>query len=295
MTGETSAPVTATRAGRRRSDPRRDLAVTPSAKVKRPVSARTDRLVAAGLLLLTVVPVSAGMARLAELLGGAVVTPGNARFFASPVPVTVHIISVTLYSVLGAFQFLPGLRRRNPRRHRVVGRLLVPSGLAAALSGLWMTVFYPRPATTGDLLSGLRLVFGSAMIVSIVLGFAAIRRRDIARHRAWMIRGYAIGLGAGTQVFTQGSWILLVGPLGKPSSALTMGAGWLINLAFAEWLIRRHRPSRSVASPAGGASSRSVASSGGGRPSRSVASSGGGRPSRSVPPPRTPSPPYADA
>ena len=42
------------------------------------------------------------------------------------------------------------------------------------------------------------------MAASIVLGFTAIRRRDIAAHRAWMIRAYALGLGAGTQVFTQG-------------------------------------------------------------------------------------------
>ena len=40
------------------------------------------------------------------------------------------------------------------------------------------------------------------MALAIVLGLAAIRRRDIARHRAWMIRGYAIGLGAGTQALT---------------------------------------------------------------------------------------------
>ena len=50
----------------------------------------------------------------------------------------------------------------------------------------------------------LRLVFGLAMVVTIVLGFLATRRRDFARHRAWMIRSYAIGLVAGTQVFTLG-------------------------------------------------------------------------------------------
>jgi hypothetical protein len=33
------------------------------------------------------------------------------------------------------------------------------------------------------------------MVLSIILGFAAIRRRDIIGHRAWMMRGYAIGLG----------------------------------------------------------------------------------------------------
>jgi hypothetical protein len=35
------------------------------------------------------------------------------------------------------------------------------------------------------------------MVVSIVLGVAAFLRRDVTQHRAWMTRGYAIGLGRG--------------------------------------------------------------------------------------------------
>ena len=38
------------------------------------------------------------------------------------------------------------------------------------------------------------------MTASIVLAWAAIRQRDVARHRAWMVRAYALGQGAGTQV-----------------------------------------------------------------------------------------------
>jgi hypothetical protein len=81
------------------------------------------------------------------------------------------------------------------------------------------------------------------MVVSIVLGVAAIRRRDIVRHGAWMLRGYAIGLGAGTQFLTHLPWILLLGMPGELPRALLMGAGWVINLAVAEWIIRR-RPAR---------------------------------------------------
>jgi hypothetical protein len=44
------------------------------------------------------------------------------------------------------------------------------------------------------LLTPIRLAFGVAMAGRIVLGVAAIRRRDVAGHRAWMVRGYAIGL-----------------------------------------------------------------------------------------------------
>jgi hypothetical protein len=82
-------------------------------------------------------------------------------------------------------------------------------------------------------------VFGSAMVGSIILGFAAIRRRDVTGHRAWMMRAYAIGLGAGTQVLTLMAGSLVVGTPSKLGEALLMGAGWVINLAVAEWAIRK--------------------------------------------------------
>ena len=177
--------------------------------------------------------------RLNELARGAEITPANARFFASPLPVIVHIVGSSLFAILGAFQFSTGFRRRWPRWHRVAGRLLVLAGLLVGLSGLWMTLFYPRPIDDGDLLSALRLLFGSAMIVSIVLSFTAIRRRDVRGHRAWMMRGYAIGLGAGTQVLVLMVGEMIAGKPGEFSRALLMGAAWMINLAVAEWVIRK--------------------------------------------------------
>jgi uncharacterized membrane protein len=212
-------------------------------------TAKREWLIPAGLIMLSTVPVIAGAARVAALTGGGEITPDNARFFAAPVPVLVHIFGASLYCILGAFQFAPGFRRRRPGWHRIAGRLLVPCGLAAALSGLWMSLFYPRPADVGDLVTGFRLVFGAAMVGSIVLGLAAIRRRDIARHRAWMMRGYAIGLGAGTQALTQLPWMLAVGPLGTLSKGWLMFAGWAINVAVAEWVIRKRpaRPTRTTA------------------------------------------------
>lgn len=221
-------------------------------------STRTaDRLIPAGLILLSAVPAVAGAARLAELGGGAQVTPDNARFFAAPIPVVVHIVGATVFCTLGAFQFSPGLRRRRRGWHRVAGRVVIPCGLAAALSGLWMTLFYPLPDSDGDLLAAMRIVFGTTMVASLVLGFTAIRRRDITRHRAWVVRGYAIGQGAGTQVLTNVPWLLLVGVPGQFARALLMGAGWVINIAFAEWVIRRSRVR--AAHPAGTASPAPVA------------------------------------
>jgi hypothetical protein len=153
--------------------------------------------------------------------------------------VVVHIVSAAVFALLGAGQFASAFRRRRPGWHRMAGRLLVPAGLLVGLSGLWMTLFYSRPPGTGDLLYALRLGFGSAMVGAIVLGFAAIRRGDVRRHRAWMMRGYAIGLGAGTQVLTLAAGAMIVGPPSELRGALLMGAGWGINLAVAEWAIRR--------------------------------------------------------
>ncbi|MFD9701835.1 DUF2306 domain-containing protein [Lentzea sp. NPDC059081] len=198
-----------------------------------------DRLVPAAIILFSLVPVLGGALRLTELGGGAEITPDNARFFASPVPVVVHAVTVSVYLVLGAFQFAPGFRRRRPGWHRVAGRVLVLCGLLGALSGLWMTVFYPKPADVGALLTGFRLVFGTAWVMFLVLGFTAIRRRDVAGHRAWMVRGFAIGLGAGTQALTMGPWIAAFGPLDQLTKAVLMLFSWLFNLAVAELVLRR--------------------------------------------------------
>ena len=196
-------------------------------------------VVPAALIFFGAMPVAAGVFRLVELAGGATITPANARFFASPLPVVLHIVGAGVYALLGAFQFAAGFRRRRPGWHRVAGRLLVPCGLLVGLSALWMTLFYPRPDGVGALLTALRLLFGSAMVVSIVLGVAAIRRRDVTGHRAWMLRGYAIALGAATQMLTLMVGEVIIGPPGELGRALLMGAGWAINLAVAEWAIRR--------------------------------------------------------
>ena len=66
----------------------------------------------------------------------------------------------------------------------------------------------------------------------------AVAGRDIAAHRAWMIRAYAIGLAARTQVFTQGIGGAILGT-GVLAADLAKGAGWVINLAIAERALRR--------------------------------------------------------
>jgi uncharacterized membrane protein len=201
--------------------------------------ARTAWWAPAGLILFSIIPLIFGAVRLNELASGAEITAANARFFASPAPVVIHIIAAAVYALLGAFQFVSHLWKRGNGWHRRVGRLLVAVGLLVGLSGLWMTVFYPR---TDNLLYLFRLFFGFGMVLSIILGFISIRRRDILQHRAWMARAYAIGLGAGTQVLTGMVGALILGKPNEFENALLMGSAWVINLAIAELFIRKWSP-----------------------------------------------------
>jgi uncharacterized membrane protein len=189
------------------------------------------------LVVLSLFPVIAGSLRLLEIAGGPQLLPTNPRIDASPAPVVVHVLAAALYAFLGAFQYSARLRRRRPGWHRKSGRILVGAGLLVAGSGLWMTLFYAG-APGGDLLWGIRLVVGSAMAAFIVLGFTAIRRRDIPAHRAWMVRAYALAVGAGTQVFTQGVGEALF-VISDLSTAISVGSGWVINAVVAEFVIRR--------------------------------------------------------
>ena len=227
--------------GPSQSNPRVDLTKPSMTR-----TTRSDWLIPATLIALSVVPSVAGTIRLVELAGGAAIRAENARFFAAPVPVVAHILVVIPYCIVGAFQFAPAFRRRRRAWHRAAGRILAPLGLIAALTGLWMAHFYPWPEGDGEILYILRLFFGSAMVVSILFGLNAVRRRDYASHGAWMMRGYAIGLGAGTQVLTHLPWFVLFGKPGELARGVLMGAGWVINVAIAEFIIRKGRARRSI-------------------------------------------------
>lgn len=203
------------------------------------MSPKSHWLVPGGLIALSLVPVAAGSVRLAQLASGVPATAANERFVSTPLPVVLHVVGATVFCLLGALQFSTSLRRRP--WHRRAGRVVVPAGIVAALSGLWMAVSYDLPATDNAVLEAIRLVVGVGMVAALVLAVTAVRRRDFVAHRSWMMRGYAIGIGAGTQVLTNLPWVLAFGTPSPMVRAGLMGAGWAINLAVAEWFIRRTR------------------------------------------------------
>jgi len=96
----------------------------------------------------------------------------------------VHVPVASLTMILGALQFVPRIRARR-QVHRAIGRAFLGLGtLAFVFTGIPLAITTPDGNITrfGVLLPAL------AWPVVAVIAWRAIRCRDVARHREWMIR-----------------------------------------------------------------------------------------------------------
>src|SRR5262245_2461249 len=128
--------------------------IAPTLVAPAPASTSAAWRIPAVLIALGLMPTLAGVLRLVGLARGEATMVDHARFAADPGPAILHIVSATTFCMVGAFQFSSGFRRARPAWHRRAGRWLAPSGLLAALSGMWMTVVYPPAEHDGPWLRG---------------------------------------------------------------------------------------------------------------------------------------------
>jgi uncharacterized membrane protein len=198
---------------------------------------KLDWIIIGGLLLLSAIPAIAGIMRLGQFYSGTL-GPQHSRFQMNPILVSTHIVAVTIYSLLGALQFSRAFRRKFATWHRQVGKVLIVLGLISALTGIWMTLVLPSANFDGIVVYFVRLLVGSLMTVFIIFGINSIRKREFAQHGQWMLRAYALGLGAGTQVLTHIPWILFPQIQGETARAIFMTIAWVINAAVAESVIQ---------------------------------------------------------
>ena len=190
------------------------------------------------LVTISLVPALGGLIRLVELGLNIELFQQNPRAIESPLPVVIHIVSSALFCLIGAFQFLPSVRNQFPNWHKYAGYILFVAGVLSALTGLWMTHYFSFPASLqGELLYVTRLLVGCGMAASLIAGVIMAMRKHIHSHRAWMIRAYALGQGAGTQVLVSIPWFIAVGEPSGVSRDIMMLVAWLINMALAEGVI----------------------------------------------------------
>ena len=189
------------------------------------------------LAFCTFIPVMLAAVSVVQIPLGAL-PEDSLRLAAVPVSFFLHSLAGVLFGLIGPLQFVRALRLRFGTLHRMAGRVFVLAGAGLALSGLAL-LLQVQSITTG-LLDGARGLFGLALIAALVQGVAAARAHEMLRHRTWMIRAYAIGMGQGTVALVMFPIYLITGepPRGLASDTVVVGM-WLINIALGEWVIRK--------------------------------------------------------
>jgi hypothetical protein len=149
--------------------------------------------------------------------------------------ILTHIFASSLTLLLGPWQFIPTVRVRWPHVHRNMGRVYLALGvLPGGLAGLYMALY-----AFGGIVSHT----GFALLALIWLftgyrAYAAARARDFVAHRAWMIRNFALALGALTLRIQLGACFAAKIPFETFYPILAWTA-WIPNVIIAEWIVHR--------------------------------------------------------
>ena len=113
-----------------------------------------------------------------------------------PILTLIHIVPGLLFMILGPLQFSSTIRARHLRWHRFSGRVFVICGLVIGISALVMS--FGMPAIGGANQVAATTLFGTFFLIALCKAFWHVRRHEIALHREWMIRAFAVGLAVAT-------------------------------------------------------------------------------------------------
>lgn len=160
------------------------------------------RLVWIGVGVLTAIGVAAVTLRTLVLLWpqqfAATNSPAaalNAGFARHMVLTLMHILPGGLFLVLAPLQFVPGIRAKHINVHRWMGRILMVSGLVIGFSALVMSY---KMNIGGLNETAATTLYAILFLICLMQAYRYIRRKEVARHREWMIRAYGVGLGVAT-------------------------------------------------------------------------------------------------
>lgn len=117
-------------------------------------------------------------------------------FARHPILTMIHVIPGLLFMVLGPFQFSKSIRARHLQWHRWNGRIFLATGFIIGISALFMS--FSMQSIGGVNQAAATVLFGCFFLIALSKAFWHIRRRQVALHRQWMIRAFAIGLAVAT-------------------------------------------------------------------------------------------------
>ena len=161
-------------------------------------------------------------------------TAFNAEFARHPLLTLVHILPGGLFMVLGPLQFVPRIRSRHIRFHRWSGRLLLGAGVVIGTTALRMAFVLPVGGPTE---TAATTVFGVIFLFSLGKAFLHVKRREIVRHREWMVRAFAVGLAVATVRPIVGLFFAFSDLAPQAFFGIAFWLGFTIHLAVAEFWI----------------------------------------------------------
>lgn len=127
---------------------------------------------------------------------GVAVHPGmRPNFELHRAGILTHVFASVVAVALGPLQFATRLRAARPRLHRWTGRVYLGLGvLVGGVAGFYMA-FHAFAGPIAQLGFGLLAL---AWLYTGLRAYLAIRRGDVASHRRWMVRNFALTLAAVT-------------------------------------------------------------------------------------------------
>lgn len=204
------------------------------------------------VVVLAVIGVVAGYRRGGFLLelreSGLMPAPGSfdAGYAEWPWLTVAHIVPGMLFLALAPFQFVRKIRSRHLAVHRGSGRILVGLGVMIGLTALVMGFVL---GFGGPLETSANTVFGAFFLFALGKAFYHVRRHQIARHREWMIRMFAIALAIATMRPLVGLFSVVTDWPFDRTLGVVFWVAFLLHAAVAEIWIRATRP-RGRTSPA---------------------------------------------
>ncbi|HEX9847123.1 MAG TPA: DUF2306 domain-containing protein [Acidimicrobiia bacterium] len=132
----------------------------------------------------------------ANLSSGVVPPEGefDRRYALNPVLAYLHIVPGVVYLLGAPAQLTSRIRARNIALHRRIGGIVLPAGVVTAVFAIAVGIVMPFG---GLVETSATIAFGLYFLVCLTLAYRAIKVIDVSRHRRWMIRAFAIGVGVG--------------------------------------------------------------------------------------------------
>ena len=146
----------------------------------------------------------------------------------------IHVISGMAVILVGPIQFLPQIRQKSIKLHKLLGKIFAYGILLfAAPTGIIMA-FYAEGGTSSTIAF---LVMGGLWFTTTIMAIIKVKKKNISGHQKWMYRSFALSFASVTlrnlvPVFS------FTTPLSELEIILSIAwLSWIINLVISELFI----------------------------------------------------------